>query len=155
MELSQFGKPLSMTPSAIKQRRHREIHPESQLEASRRRYAADPEGQKLRRRAYMAANPHKRKQYHLNDLLGRKSSDTRAFEHYAEQKEKQDGKCAICGLEFGSAFNTHQDHDHETKQQRGLLCSMCNTAIGLLGEDVERMQKAIDYLKGWRQADNE
>jgi hypothetical protein len=29
---------------------------------------------------------------------------------------------------------------------RGLLCSACNTGIGLLGDNVEGLQRAMNYL---------
>lgn len=63
--------------------------------------------------------------------------------------ENQNGRCAIC--------NTHQselkkslcvDHDHETGKIRGLLCSDCNTSLGLAKENVEILHKMIRYLKG-------
>lgn len=68
--------------------------------------------------------------------------------NYREMFDKQEGKCAICG--------THQrdlksrlavDHDHYTNEIRGLLCNRCNPAIGLLEDDVERLEAAIAYLK--------
>ena len=39
------------------------------------------------------------------------------------------------------------DHDHVTNSFRGHLCHSCNRAIGLLGDDVERFERAIEYLK--------
>ena len=43
----------------------------------------------------------------------------------------QDGKCAICFR--GIAGRTgHADHCHETGEVRGLLCSTCNQAEGLI-----------------------
>lgn len=64
---------------------------------------------------------------------------------------KQSAKCAICfksdpGGRRGSNF--HVDHCHKTSKIRGLLCSSCNTAIGLLKEDCTILLSAIEYLKG-------
>jgi DNA-directed RNA polymerase subunit RPC12/RpoP len=61
----------------------------------------------------------------------------------------QEYKCAICGedLRDKPSKNTHADHCHNTQTPRGVLCSPCNTGIGLLRDDPARLQKAIDYLK--------
>lgn len=39
------------------------------------------------------------------------------------------------------------DHDHETGVFRGWLCHNCNKAIGLLGDTVEGVKKAVRYLE--------
>lgn len=64
-------------------------------------------------------------------------------------REKQDGKCAICGKpEALAAKGTfHIDHDHETGFVRGLLCSACNLGIGHFRDDPILMLKAIRYLR--------
>lgn len=54
----------------------------------------------------------------------------------------QSGVCAICT----QPRELHVDHDHETGRIRGLLCSNCNTALGLLGEDVDVLIAALAYL---------
>lgn len=62
--------------------------------------------------------------------------------------------CAICGKVSsknvvrisGSKVFLHVDHCHETGRIRGLLCNNCNTAIGLFGESVYSLAKAIIYL---------
>jgi hypothetical protein len=68
---------------------------------------------------------------------------------YAEMLQAQGGACAGCGLP--EADNVHGvlavDHDHETGAVRGLLCNGCNTALGLVKEDVSTMQTLIDYLR--------
>ena len=70
------------------------------------------------------------------------------LQRYNEMLEEQDHKCAICGRSqraLSKAFAV--DHDHDTGRVRGLLCDMCNRAIGLLGDDIERLNNAINYLK--------
>lgn len=62
--------------------------------------------------------------------------------------EQQGGVCAICaGPRSGPGKRFHVDHCHDTGQVRGLLCGNCNTAIGLLGDDPERAEKAAAYLR--------
>ena len=38
------------------------------------------------------------------------------------------------------------DHCHKTKKFRGWLCNQCNFSIGGLGDDVEGVIKALNYL---------
>lgn len=40
------------------------------------------------------------------------------------------------------------DHDHITLEHRGWLCDRCNRGFGMLGDDVESLEKGILYLKG-------
>jgi hypothetical protein len=51
--------------------------------------------------------------------------------------------CEICQ----SKENLCYDHDHVTMEFRGVLCRLCNKAIGQLGDTVEDVQKALDYLR--------
>lgn len=74
-------------------------------------------------------------------------------EEYDELFEIQEGACAICGR-TDNGVNQHGpmrlavDHDHETGEVRGLLCNRCNTALGLLDDDPERLRIAARYLDG-------
>jgi len=69
-------------------------------------------------------------------------------EKYDELLFLQNGKCAICLLDFSEMKNPpHIDHDHTTGEVRGLLCSKCNPAIGLLQDDYKLCLNAAKYLK--------
>lgn len=63
-----------------------------------------------------------------------------------------DNRCEICGAQEtavgpnGSVRPLALDHDHETGEFRGLLCTRCNTALGLFGDDPKRLRRAIHYL---------
>ncbi|MBW8797723.1 MAG: endonuclease VII domain-containing protein [Streptomyces sp.] len=54
------------------------------------------------------------------------------------------GVCCICL----SAPAVHVDHCHKTGRVRGVLCFNCNSAIGLLRDDPETLNRAADYLEG-------
>jgi hypothetical protein len=62
--------------------------------------------------------------------------------------EAQGGKCAICrGDRIGPGLVLHTDHCHETGRVRGLLCSRCNTAVGLLKNDPALADALAVYLR--------
>lgn len=56
-----------------------------------------------------------------------------------------DYKCEICGGRDGRELCV--DHNHETGEVRGLLCSTCNTGLGHFKDSVEKLGNAIQYLK--------
>lgn len=64
------------------------------------------------------------------------------LEDYIDLYNQQDGKCANCNLERA----TEVDHDKKTLEIRGILCMKCNTGIGLLGDTLEDIEKAVQYL---------
>ena len=39
------------------------------------------------------------------------------------------------------------DHDHGDNSFRGWICDRCNTGLGKLGDNIEGLQKAINYLR--------
>ena len=57
----------------------------------------------------------------------------------------QSGKCAICSSKLTDSG--HVDHNHETGEVRGILCSPCNMAIGLLKDDPAILLSAAEYLQ--------
>lgn len=69
-------------------------------------------------------------------------------ETYDAMLADQVGRCAICGTDEPGGKNTclSIDHDHATGVVRGLLCINCNHGIGALGDSVEGISKALEYL---------
>ncbi len=80
-------------------------------------------------------------------------------EQYEAMLEEQGGVCAICerpetNTYLGVVRRLAVDHDHTCcpgdkscgECVRGLLCSACNTALGRLNDDLDRLQAAMDYL---------
>jgi hypothetical protein len=69
-------------------------------------------------------------------------------DQYAELLAAQGGRCKICGRtpkELGRRYLA-VDHCHTNGHVRGLLCSACNCGIGMFGDDIARLQSAIEYL---------
>lgn len=61
--------------------------------------------------------------------------------------ESQGNKCAICETAL-SRFRMAVDHCHESGRVRGLLCSNCNSGIGMLKDSADIVYRALDYLRG-------
>ena len=66
------------------------------------------------------------------------------LEEYDEMAK--DG-CNICGkTNEENKGHLAVDHDHETGKVRGILCVMCNLGLGNLGDNVEGLTRALEYL---------
>lgn len=54
----------------------------------------------------------------------------------------ENSSCEICGSNDKIVI----DHNHKTNKFRGLLCSNCNVAIGLLKDDIKLINNVVKYL---------
>ena len=68
-----------------------------------------------------------------------------------DMMDQQVGCCAICGESLPLSSRPGErsfsiDHCHKTGLVRGLLCSGCNTGLGNLGDSVEQLTSAVQYL---------
>jgi hypothetical protein len=62
--------------------------------------------------------------------------------------EVQQGCCAICGCaEPKGKGNWHVDHNHETGEVRGLLCSQCNPGLGKFKDSPSILRAGADYIE--------
>ena len=104
-------------------------------------YAANRELINQRRQESHARKKGGLKAYYLNKYYGI------TYEEWKLLYESQAGLCAICKRAFNGDKDTHVDHNHVTGKIRGLLCSNCNSGMGLLGDDIPRLEAAISYLK--------
>jgi recombination endonuclease VII len=144
---------------------------EKQLAAAKRHRTAHPTAAKEATTKWRAANPEKvrakKRRAH-----GRMSDEKRAFERVRLQKWRDDNRekertrswrkqglpeptrpcpenCEICGRAAWLETRAFAlDHDHSTGAFRGWLCSPCNTALGLFGDNRQVLEKAIAYLGG-------
>lgn len=68
-------------------------------------------------------------------------------EIYEELLAKQNGCCAIC-LKHHTSFKKKLavEHNHRTKEIRGLCCTYCNRGLAAYHDKAEYFQRAADYL---------
>ena len=95
-------------------------------------------------------------EHHRRTILKRRGISE---DEYLEMYGEQNGRCAICdsppnhgnGARYG---RLSIDHDHETGRVRGLLCSRCNSGLGMFLDDPTICLEAHDYLsygpRQWR-----
>lgn len=70
------------------------------------------------------------------------------YNQYLKMLEEQNYRCFICNTE--ETVNNRVlsvDHDHITGKVRGLLCTNCNTGIGKLKDNINFLQRSIEYLE--------
>lgn len=60
---------------------------------------------------------------------------------------EQGDRCACCRTAEPGKTGWHVDHDHQTGLIRGILCSNCNTGIGMLGDSLVGVERAALYLR--------
>ena len=80
---------------------------------------------------------------------------------YDKMLALQEGLCKICRLDFPGKFRKHfsVDHDHVCcpgkkscgKCIRGLVCETCNRGMGLFKDNIELIEKVLNYLRRYRE----
>ena len=104
------------------------------------------------------ANPEKRKKNHErfktkrpNYFVNKHLKNTYGIglDEYNAILEVQAHKCAGCGIEAIKAQRNklYVDHCHTTNKIRGLLCQQCNTALGMVKDNVNTLLSLVSYLQ--------
>lgn len=153
--------------AAAKSRAYYAAHPDKVKAAQAKWRAANLTSQQAKDRLYKASNPSKVKTYYTTNTaklktyqaayvvanpekvkagyLQRKYGIT--LEQYNILLVKQNSNCAICGINQANLSRALAvDHCHTTGKIRGLLCSNCNTGLGLFDDNVGNLTAAIQYL---------
>jgi hypothetical protein len=77
-------------------------------------------------------------------------------QQYDRMLANQNGVCAVCHRpetcrnnwsKNGEIRPLHVDHDHKTGEIRALLCNHCNTTLGSMNEDPERIRALAEYAE--------
>lgn len=124
-------------------------------------------------RAIVAANWHKNrsqerrvldnkrtKQWRIdNPIKARNSELLHAYGinwlEFLDMLKAHNWKCAICKTPVnvergkGKKYNrAHVDHCHATGKIRGILCTCCNSGIGMFKDSKKNLLRAVGYLEG-------
>lgn len=132
---------------SVADKKYRLAHPEKCKAKDQKRYEENKESERVRNSSYYMLNREVQKVKHRDNR------------HHIEpgwfdaKKAEQDNRCAICLKEF--IDTPHIDHNHECcpplksceKCRRDLLCGDCNLGLGRFKDDVEILERAIQYLK--------
>lgn len=76
-----------------------------------------------------------------------------SIDAYISMKNGQQGCCKICLKpetqlrKDGTQKDLSVDHCHKSGKVRGLLCNMCNRALGYFKENSDNLIRAASYLK--------
>lgn len=109
---------------------HKEMHAEKSREYRDRQRATDPD-------------------YRERENARTRQSNRRIRERKATRPRPE--TCDVCNLGGRITF----DHCHNSNKFRGWLCHNCNTALGLVRNDITVLEKLIIYLRTAENAQDE
>jgi hypothetical protein len=142
--LQKLNDPLVMAKYRTKEHKNKQIsnwrknNPEKVL-AQKQRYT-DKNGSWYKNNKKLYRNNHYNKTYGIT------------LEEYDSLLISQKHSCKICGVSSElimeqSGKSLSVDHNHITGKIRGLLCNSCNSGLGQFKDDIDIMNKAINYLR--------
>ena len=120
-----------------------------------RRYHSNPESERNRSNSYRdnlrKTNPAKLKLSNRNTKL--KRAYNLSDDLVTKMKEEQNYCCFVCKKHEQDIKGKGLvvDHDHATGKVRKLLCTGCNTALGLLKEDTTIIKQLAEYVNAYKE----
>ena len=102
------------------------------------------------------------RQWETDNLEKAKQSHRKAGKKYEDKNQRwKDPVRSVCGKpethvdrRSNKVRELSVDHNHMTKQIRGLLCGNCNRGLGMFFEDGSLLLKAIEYLRKYNKEVN-
>jgi hypothetical protein len=119
-------------------------------------YAANKDRAAGYRRKYRATHPEKFTGYEKSRARSAEYKRRKHFrerygctpEYKADLLSLQGGACAICSKDISdNTRSQHLDHCHSTGTIRGVLCGLCNTALGMAKDNPATLRAMADYLE--------
>ena len=89
-------------------------------------------------RSQVHLTPAKTRKYRLKNKYGLTE------QMFQDMLSQQNNQCMICREVMDQPY---VDHDHQTGRIRGLLCTYCNTLLGMARDSSFILSNAISYLK--------
>lgn len=121
--------------------KYRDNNREKVREDDRLAYKKNPKKGRAKAIRYRKENPFATREARL------KRDYNLTIEAWENLFKSQGSVCAVCSSDVPKAVNWHTDHDHVRNVVRGILCYKCNYGIGLLGDTLESVFKALEYLR--------
>jgi hypothetical protein len=131
---------------------------EARLASGRAYYQLHKERLRAKAKQWHRDNPEKAREYYAkrymesreqcrNRALERKFGITRA--EYDQMLADQGGVCKLCdGKEpYPGSRALCVDHDHETGKVRSLLCTHCNSGLGMFRDSPDLLRAAAAYIE--------
>lgn len=133
-------------------RRWREKNPDIIRKINVKYYEKDIEKSRAASREYARLrrinNPEKLRAADRKSMLKHDYGIT--VEEYDAMSARQNGVCAICGRpQSARRGRLSIDHDHKTGSIRGLLCTNCNSALGMVNDRIDLLKEMIEYILRW------
>ncbi len=133
-------------------------------EKARQAYNAKKEAIQQRRRELYQLNKDKKQQYYNDNkerILSLRQKNRKrtknnhlqsrygiSVEDFEKMLVEQQNKCYICYIDVQETIKKRLciDHDHDSGKIRKLLCTKCNTALGLVAENIQILENMITYI---------
>ena len=109
----------------------------------------NPEKVKKNNQKYYRNNLEKYKENHRKWREKNPAKSKEIQRRWREKKREflagrqKSSQCEICGMRGRICF----DHNHNTGEFRGWICSKCNAVLGLVNDNPKLLQKIIEYLR--------